>query len=274
MFVYEDYQESADFIREKISIKPKIAVVLGSGLGSLTEKIEALFEIPYRDIPHFPVSTAPGHAGKMIFGTLAGQDVIFMSGRFHYYEGYSMQEISYYVRVLSLLGVKTMIMTNAAGGVNRAFAPGDFMLISDHIKLFDDSPLRGGNIDEFGVRFPDMTEVYTKELIQLAKQAVDGFVPKEGVYAFMPGPMYETPAEIRMLETLGADAVGMSTVPEAITAAHCQMRVLAISCITNMAAGILGEPLSSDEVLQASKAIEHKLSQWIKIIIKTIGEAS
>jgi len=270
---YLDYiRKAASFITARINEVPDTAIVLGSGLGSLADKMQDKIEITYPEIPHFPVSTVIGHAGKLIYGKLEGKLIICLAGRFHYYEGYSMKEIAFYVRVLKVLGIKKLILTNAAGGVNEGFAPGDLMLISDHIKFFDDSPLRGKNFDLFGPRFNDMSAVYSEELINLAKSVANEheILVKEGVYAFMPGPSYETPAEIRMLRVLGADAVGMSTVPEVITAAHCGMEIIAISCITNMAAGILKQKLSHEEVFETAKATEEKFTKLIKGILLKI----
>lgn len=236
----EKIKESAAYVRGRIGQVPDVAVVLGSGLGYLAEFLGDKAEMPYGDIPHFPVSTAPDHAGKLVCGTLGGKRVLLMQGRIHYYEGYSMEEVVYPVRVLKMLGVKTLVVTNAVGAINTDYRVGDLMLICDHIKFFNDVPLRGKNIDAFGPRFNDMSDAYTKELRALVKQAAkEQNVPlHEGVYAYMPGPCFETPAEIRMLRTLGADVVGMSTVPEVITAAHAGMRVAGISFCTNMAAGI------------------------------------
>ena len=236
----EKIKKAADFIKSKTDAVPQTALVLGSGLGFLADELENKIEIPYEDIPNFPVSTAPMHEGVMAFGELYGTPVVLMCGRFHYYEGYSMQEVAFYVRVLKWLGVKNLILTNAVGAINESFDVGDLMMVSDHIKFFDDNPLRGKNLDEFGPRFNDMSDAYTEKLRLLTKSVAKekGIDIKEGVYAFMPGPSYETPAEIRMLRTLGADAVGMSTVPEAICAAHSGMDVLGISFCTNMAAGI------------------------------------
>ena len=239
----EKIKSAAEFIKTKIDNVPKTALVLGSGLGFLADNLLNKTEIFYKDIPGFPVSTAPMHKGVMAFGELFGVPVILMCGRFHYYEGYTMQEVTFYVRVLKWLGVENLILTNAAGAINENFNIGDMMLISDHIKFFDESPLRGKNIDEFGPRFNDMSDSYSKELRTLARGVAEkeGIGIKEGVYAFMPGPSYETPAEIRMLRTLGADVVGMSTVPEVICASHSGLNVLAISFCTNMAAGIGGK---------------------------------
>lgn len=244
---------AAQYLKNQIDVVPKTAIVLGSGLGFLADGLENKREISYKDIPEFPISTAPMHKGTMAYGSLFGCPVILMCGRFHYYEGYSMQEVTFYVRVLKWLGVENLILTNAVGAINEDFKVGDMMLISDHIKFFNDSPLRGKNLDEFGPRFNDMSDAYTKALRDLAHLVAEkeGIDIKEGVYAFMPGPSYETPAEIRMLKALGADVVGMSTVPEVICAAHSGLKVLAISFCTNMAAGI-GEKIEELEFTSAS----------------------
>jgi len=258
----------AAFLRSKISEIPDTAVVLGSGLGAFGEAIERVAEIKYEDIPGFPISTVPGHAGKLIFGYVEGKYVVAMQGRFHRYEGYDMNDVTLYVCVFSLLGIKNLILTNAAGAINRSFHPGDLMLINDHISLFCESPLFGKNEEEFGERFFPMNYAYNPDLQQLAlaASAECGVPLQQGVYCYTKGPMFETPAEIRALRTLGADACGMSTVPEVIVANHCGLRVLGISCMTNMAAGILKEPLSHKEVLETGKAVEQKF----KLLLNTI----
>lgn len=265
-------RSAAGFICARIEKTPEVALVLGSGLGELAEKISHKVEIAYPEIPGFPVSTVAGHAGKLVIGELEGTQVVCLSGRFHYYEGYEMKDTAFYVRVLKLLGIHTLLLTNAAGGINVSFVPGDLMLITDHFKFFDDSPLRGKNSEEFGPRFPDMSNAYDKGLRAVAKEAAKKaqIELKEGVYAYMPGPSYETPAEIRALRVLGADAVGMSTVPETITAVHCGMKVLGISCITNMAAGILDQPLSHQEVFETAQRVKEKFSGLVLQILKEI----
>lgn len=262
-------RETVDYIRGKIDGKPQIGIILGSGLGSLVDVLEQSVEIDYKDIPGFPEATAPGHAGKLIYGLLGGKRVLAMKGRFHYYEGYDISQVVFHIRVFKLLGIDDLLVTNAAGGVNTGFKPGDLMLITDHISLFAPSPLRGRNLDEFGTRFPDMCGVYSSDLIETAKKAAgkEGLILKEGIYAFAQGPMYETPAEIRAFRVLGADAVGMSTVPEVITARHSGMKVLGISCITNMAAGILNQPLNHKEVLEIGKQVEKKFSALVTEIV-------
>ena len=262
-FTYAQYEESAAYLRSKLGgFAPKVAMVLGSGLGYLGDEVADPIVVPYGDIPHFKHSTAPGHKGQLVFGTLAGQKVAVMQGRMHHYEGYSYEEVSYAVRVLHLLGCDTLFVTNAAGGVNWSFKAGDLMLITDQIKIFMESPLRGKNLPEFGDRFPDSTYLYTPALQEVArKQARRLDIDlKEGVYMYFPGPQYETPAEIRMARTLGADAVGMSTVPEVITASHCGMQVLGFTLVSNMAAGVLPQRLSEQEVLDAAAAAREKFS--------------
>lgn len=268
---YEDLKKAADYIRENSRYTPEIGLILGSGLGVLGNDIEDADIFEYHDIPGFPVSTVEGHAGRLLIGTLEGRTVIVLQGRFHYYEGYGFERIIFPVRVMKLLGVNNIMVTNAAGGVNRDFNPGDLMLIDDHIKFFSDSPLRGQNMKEFGPRFNDMSYAYTRSLKDLALKAAStlNMTLKEGVYAFMGGPSFETPAEIRMLTTLGADAVGMSTVPEVITAAHAGMNVLGISCISNMAAGILDQPLNHEEVMETGEMVRLSFLSLVKEILKT-----
>ncbi len=265
----ESVRAAADYIRGRISISPRIGLILGSGLGVLGNDLPDAETIEYSEIPGFPVSTVEGHAGRLVFGDLGGKPVMIMQGRFHYYEGYSMDEVVFPVRVMKLLGVEAVIVTNAAGGVNTGFEPGELMLITDHIKLFTDSPLRGPNIGEFGPRFNDMSAAYTPELQELARDVArrEGIVLREGVYAHMAGPSFETPAEIRMLRTLGADAVGMSTVPEVITAVHAGIRVLGISAVSNMAAGILDQPLNHEEVMETGRLVQDTFIRLVKAIV-------
>ena len=273
-FTFQQYQESADYLRARIGeFTPEVAMVLGSGLGFLGDVVENAVAVPYGEIPHFKASTAPGHKGRLVFGTLEGRKVAVMQGRMHHYEGYSYEEVSYAVRVLRLLGCDTLIVTNAAGGVNLDFQAGDLMLITDHIKIFMESPLRGENLPEFGVRFPDASHLYTPALQDLArKAAADLGIPlREGVYMYFPGPQYETPAEVRFARVAGADAVGMSTAPEVITAGHCGMQVLGFTLLSNMAAGILNQPLSEQEVLDAAEACKDKFSRLVLACLKQIG---
>lgn len=262
-------QEAADYIRSKLAGKPEIAIILGSGLGPIVDAIKQPCELDYGDIPGFPVTTVPGHAGKLVYGTLGGRRVLAMKGRFHLYEGYDISQVVFNIRVFKLLGISDLLVTNAAGGINTDFKPGDLMLITDHISFFAPSPLRGVNFEEFGTRFPDMCNAYDSGMIRAAREAakIEGFELREGVYAFAQGPMFETPSEVKALRILGADAVGMSTVPEVITAHHSGMRVLGISCITNMAAGVIGQPLNHREVMDTAKQIEDKFSSFVTRIV-------
>ena len=272
-FAFQQYRESADALRARLNgFAPEIAIILGSGLGSLGDEVEDAVAVPYAEIPYFRTSTAPGHRGRLVFGTLQGRRVAVMQGRIHHYEGCSYEEISYAVRVLRLLGAETLIVTNAAGCVNTAWSAGDLMVISDHIKLCLESPLRGENIPEFGVRFPDASKLYTPALRDLAQRAAAELsIPlREGVYMYFPGPQYETPAEIRAARILGADAVGMSTVPEVLTAGHCGMRVLGLTLLTNMAAGILDQPLSEEEVLTAADAARDRFTRLIRACLEGV----
>ena len=266
------YRKIAEYVTQRAPFSPEIGLILGSGLSGLAQELEAPVEIPYAEIPGFLVSTAPGHAGKLIFGKVAGKRVVCMSGRFHYYEGYDFEQLSLPIRLFQLIGVKTAILTNAAGGVNESYRVGDVMLIADHIKLNGASPLRGKNLPEFGERFFDTTKLYTPSLRALALECAEGsgLNVHEGVYFYMPGPQFETPAEIRAIRILGGDAVGMSTVTEALTAAHCRMPVLAMSLITNMAAGITGQSLSGEEVNEAGDRASRLLLPYMKKIIGRI----
>ena len=269
-FTFEQYQASADFIRERLGgFAPKVAMILGSGLGYLGDEVENPIIIPYGQIPHFKASTAPGHKGQFVFGLLEGKPVAVMQGRMHHYEGYSYEEVSYAVRVLRLLGCERLIVTNAAGCVRTDWQAGDLMLITDHIKMFSESPLRGENLPEFGVRFPDASHLYTVRLQELARQAAKELdIPlREGVYFYCYGPQYETPAEIRAARVLGGDAVGMSTAPEVIVAGHCGMEVLGFTLLSNMAAGILDQPLSEQEVLDAGVAAREKFSTLVRVCL-------
>ena len=263
-FTFEQYRASADAIRERLGgFVPQVAMILGSGLGWLGDEVENPILIPYGEIPHFKASTAPGHKGK---------PVAVMQGRMHHYEGYSYEEVAYAVRVLRLLGCTTLIVTNAAGCVRTDWQAGDLMLITDHIKMFSESPLRGENIPEFGVRFPDASHLYTVRLQELAKSTAKELnIPlREGVYFYCYGPQYETPAEIRAARVLGGDAVGMSTAPEVIVAGHCGMEVLGFTLLSNMAAGILDQPLSEQEVLDAGVAAREKFSALVRACLKKL----
>lgn len=251
----EKVQAAAEYIEKRISNRPESAIILGSGLGGYEDGLNEAVRIPYKEIPGFQMSTAPGHKGEMVIGERCGKIVLVMSGRFHYYEGYSMQEITFPIRVMSLLSIKRLIITNASGGINPTFSPGSLMLVKDHINLSGCNPLIGLNFEKSLSRFPDMGDAYSAKLRSIIKEkaASENIPICEGVYAFMTGPSFETPAEIRMISTIGGDAVGMSSVPEAIAARSVGIEVAAISCITNMATGISERPLSGDEVLEIGR---------------------
>ncbi len=271
-YTVEFFQKSADYVMSIIKDKPEIAIILGSGLGDFVSKIKNPIEIKYDDIPNFLVSTVASHAGKLIYGEVGGKKVICMAGRFHSYEGYNFEQLVIPVRLFKLLGVKATILTNAAGAVNKSYNVGDIMIVSDHIKLNGASPLRGKNLDFFGPRFFDVTDMYTKKLRKIALKCAEGsgLIFREGVYMFFPGPQFETPAEIRAARLLGADAVGMSTVTEALTAAHCSMPLLAFSVMTNMAAGVLDCKLSDEEVGIAAAKIADRFGAYIEKVIAAI----
>lgn len=267
MYTYPEYKKSADFIKSKMGdFNPKIAIILGSGLGSLSEEFEGKIVIKYSDIPNFPVSTVKGHAGELIIGKLNDKQVLAMNGRFHYYEGYDLNKATFPIRVFKLLGIEKLILTNAAGGINTKFHPGDFMVINDYLSFFAESVLRGKNLDEFGERFIDMSETFDKDLSKRLKEIIVKYAGRvqEGVYAYMKGPTFETPAEIRALRILGADSVGMSTVPEVVVAHHCGIKCVAVSCITNMAAGVLKEKLSHEDVIKVTKKVGGQFRKIIK----------
>lgn len=268
----EKMKETEKFIREKVKDIPKIAIILGSGLGTLADDIEEKTIISYKDIPNFPVSTVPGHKGELIFGKLDNVPIMAMNGRFHYYEGYNLSETTYPIRIFKLLGVETLILTNAAGGINETFRKGDLMIINDQLSFFAESVLRGPNMDEFGDRFIDMSTTYDKDYIRILKDIMLEITGdyKEGVYAYMKGPTYETPAEIRALRVLGADAVGMSTVPEAVVAHHSSIKCAGITCITNMASGVTNEVLTHDDVKETALKAEQNFKKVIKEFIKRI----
>jgi len=261
-----------NYLRSITEFKPEVGIVLGSGLGEYAEKIENPIFIPYNDIPNFPVSTVSGHAGRFVLGSLFGKRIIAMQGRIHYYEGYGAEESAVPVRVMKMLGCTHLILTNAAGGVNTSFSPGDLMLISDHINFSGTNPLIGVNDDNIGPRFTDLSEVYDLQLREklTAVASENGIQLKTGVYMMFSGPSYETPAEIRMARTLGADAVGMSTVLEAIAARHCGLQVLGISCITNLAAGIQKTPLNHHEVIETAERVKNKFSLVIDLILEKL----
>ena len=268
----EKMQEAAMYITSRIGDEPVlIGMVLGSGLGDLAEQLEDRIYISYKDIPFFPVSTVFGHKGRLVVGVLEGKRVMCMQGRFHYYEGYGMDQVVFPIQVMHALGISNLLVTNAAGGVNTSFKPGDLMLITDHIKLIADSPMRGPNNDKLGERFFDMTNTYDKTLMAIARQEASSLDLKlqEGVYMFFAGPSYETPAEVRAARILGSDAVGMSTAPEAIAASHMRMKVLGISCITNMAAGILDQPLNHFEVMETSEKVKESFASLIRGVTRS-----
>lgn len=263
------FKETKDYLVSKGIVDPEIGLILGSGLGDLADDIEDAIRIPYEEIPNFPVSTVKGHAGQLVYGTLSGRKVIALQGRFHYYEGYDLQTVTYPVRIFKELGVSKLVVTNAAGGVNTSFVPGDLMIITDQINLTGENPLIGENIEGHGPRFVDMTETYSKRgqnlLLEIAKDSQLHL--QQGVYAWFTGPTYETPAEIRFARTIGADAVGMSTVPEAIIAKHCGMEVFGISCITNLAAGMQAS-LNHDEVVDVTTVVKPQFKKLIKELVK------
>lgn len=266
-------EEIAGTIRRRTGLVPKVALTLGSGLGQFAENIEVEAEVPYADLPGFPVSTAPGHDGKFIFGRLSGVPVVCMKGRIHYYEGYDISQVVLPARVMHALGAEILFLTNAAGSLRLSCPPGTLCLVRDHISCFVPNPLIGSNDDEEGVRFPDMSAVYDVQLREIIRRAAErGGIPlQEGVYVQLTGPSYETPAEIRMLQTLGADLVGMSTVVEAITARHMGMRVCCVSLATNYGAGLSGNSLSSEEVMAAADAASPRFTQLVMDSIAEMG---
>ena len=269
MTISEKIQNSAAYLKQQLPEIPDTAVVLGSGLGGFADGLTEAVRIPYGEIPNFPVSTVPGHKGMLVYGKQGGKSVLAMQGRFHYYEGNSLQTVAFPIQVFAMLGIRRVILTCAVGAINENLRPGDLVLIKDHIKFFIDNPLRGENIDAIGDRFFDLSSCYSPSLRDLARQCGDSLEIdlKEGVYAYMGGPNFETPAEIRMLRILGGDVVGMSTVPEAIAAAHAKLEVLGIACCSNMAAGILDQPLSHQEVLETSARIADTFQGLLKEIL-------
>lgn len=269
----KDILEAKEFIQSKTDHKPTVGLVLGSGLGVMAGEIEDAVAIPYHEIPHFAQSSAVGHANELVIGKLAGVTVAAMKGRFHFYEGFTLDEVTFPIRVMKALGIETVIITNAAGAVNTDFSPGDLMLITDHINLTGRNPLIGRNNDELGPRFPDSSRIYTKELQNLALDVAKSIniSLKQGVYAWWTGPSYETPAEVRMIRILGGDACGMSTVPETIVASHGGMNVLGISCLTNMASGILETPLSHEEVIEVANKAKDQFVRLIKGILEKLA---
>jgi purine-nucleoside phosphorylase len=267
--VFEAAEETARWLRNQSGAIPEVAIVLGSGLGDFAGTLEASQSHAYNDIPHWPASAVVGHAGRLVLGSLEGRRVAALSGRVHYYEGHDVRTVTFAIRALARLGVRILILTNAAGGINLAFKPGTLMVMDDHINLMGSNPLVGLNDDRFGPRFPDMTTVYSERLRGIADDAAReaGVRVAHGVYAAVHGPSYETPAEIRYLRTIGADAVGMSTVPEAIVARHMGLEVLGISCITNPAAGVLPQPLVHDEVMEVARRVRGEFSSLLRGIV-------
>jgi len=268
--------EATEFVRDKIADRPLIGLLIGTGLGDTTDGMDKVISVEYKEIPHFPVSTVPTHQGRLLFGNLAGKAVMVLQGRFHYYEGYSMQEITLPVRVMQLLGVKSLILSNAAGGINPLFDTGDIMVITDHINLTGNNPLIGPNVDEWGPRFPDVSQVYDLRLIALAEEAAleNGVRVQKGVYAGLPGPSLETGAEIRFLKTIGADAVGLSTIPEVIAAVHGGMAILAFSAITNMNLPDRLKPARVEEIIAAAERTAPRLQAIIRGVIEKLTNTS
>ncbi|RAL22206.1 purine-nucleoside phosphorylase [Lujinxingia litoralis] len=266
-------QASADFLKARITDAPRIAMILGSGLGAIGDQLDDATAIDYAEIPNFPVSGVEGHKGRLVFGRLEGVPVVVMQGRSHFYEGWSMQEVTFPVRAFHLLGIDHLVVTNSAGGINADYKPGDLMIINDHINFTGQNPLHGPNEDAFGPRFPDMSDPYSAELRQLLHQVAHSrdIAVKEGVYAGVAGPSYETPAEVRMLRTLGGDAVGMSTVPEVIVASHCGMKVAGISCITNYAAGLSDTKLHHDEVKETADRVRETFTGLVRGLVQAIA---
>jgi purine-nucleoside phosphorylase len=269
MSYYDEVKEAADVVRSRVRELPSTAIVLGSGLGDFAGTLVDATSIPYPELPHWPASAVIGHEGRLVVGAVHGRRVAALSGRCHLYEGYDIQRVTFAVRVLGVLGVRTLILTNAAGGINTSFAAGALMIIDDHINLTGSNPLVGANDERFGPRFPDMTKVYSQRLRGIADQAgaSSGSTLPHGVYAALLGPSYETPAEIRYLRTIGVDAVGMSTVPEAIAARHMGIEVLGISCISNMAAGVLPQPLSHADVLETTRRVRGQFIALLEAVI-------
>jgi purine-nucleoside phosphorylase len=271
--LYERAEHAARTIRARITVEPRVAIVLGSGLGGFADEFDESVGIPYDEIPGFVRSTAIGHAGRLVVGKVNQVPVAAMQGRVHYYEGYSLEEVTFAIRTFKLLGIKTLILTNASGGVNVQLSQGALMVISDHLNLMGESPLRGANDERFGPRFPDMTNVYSHELQEIAvAEAKDmGVEIRRGIYAALSGPSYETPSEIHLLRNFGADAVGMSTVPEAIVARHMDLEVLGISCITNMAAGISDDPINHEEVIATGDRVRATFTELLRRVVVRVN---
>jgi purine-nucleoside phosphorylase len=272
---FQRAETAAEFLLANVSLRPRIGLVLGSGLGSFADELSQAARIPYTTIPHFPRSTAIGHAGQMAIGNVGSIAVAAMQGRVHLYEGYSAHEVAFPIRVFGRMGIRAVILTNAAGGINLNYQQGALVLIRDHINLQGQNPLVGPNDDRFGERFPDMTQAYSKRYREIAQEAArqSGKLLNEGVYAALSGPSYETPAEIRYLRAIGADLVGMSTVPEVIAARHMGIEVLSVSCVTNMAAGILDQPLSSAEVFETTERVKGEFVALLRAVIPAIADS-
>jgi len=271
--LYERAEKAARMIRARANAEVSVAIVLGSGLGAFADDLTHAVAIPYEEIPGFARSTVEGHAGKLVIGKAGDMAVAVMQGRFHFYEGYSLEEVTFPIRVLNLLGVRTLVLTNAAGALNVEFVPGSLMVISDHINLLGANPLTGPNDDRFGPRFPDLTLVYAAELQNMVIEEAHamGMEMRRGIYAALSGPSYETPAEIHMVRTLGADAVGMSTVPEAIVARHMDMRVIGISCITNLAAGVSNRPIDHSQVMAIGERVRGQFTELLRRVVKRLA---
>ena len=267
--LYERAEHAARFLRARTDLEVRVALVLGSGLGAFADQLEDAEPVPYEEIPGFARPTVEGHAGRLVLGRVGGVAVAAMQGRFHFYEGYTLEEVTFPIRVLGLLGAKSLVLTNAAGGLNNSYEQGALILISDHLNLMGTNPLLGRNDARFGPRFPDMTEVYDREYqdAAIAESREMGLELRRGIYAALTGPSYETPAEIRMLRLLGADAVGMSTVPEALVARHMGLRVLGFSCITNMAAGVLDKPINHEEVIETGERVRETFAELLRRVI-------
>jgi purine-nucleoside phosphorylase len=274
--IYQKIREAVDSIKSRTTITPEIGIILGSGLGSITEEVTEAVYIPYTEIPHFHGTSIEGHAGRMVVGKFHGVPTVFLEGRFHFYEGYSMEEVVFPTRTICGLGIQTLILTNAAGGVNTRYRAGDVMIIDDHLNLMGENPLKGPNLAQLGPRFPDLSEAYSKACVEIFKTTAKdlGIEVHQGVYAGLLGPTYETPAEIRMYRTFGADAVGMSTVPESIAANHLGVRVCGLSCITNLAAGLSPQKLSHEEVIENSRMGAAKLKKILEASMQKLVHKS
>ena len=272
MTLTERIHAAADYLSAKTDIRPTVGLILGSGLGDFADTLANRVVIPFADIPDFPRTTVEGHTGAFVFGHSHGRAVVVLQGRLHYFEGHSMQTLTLPVRVMSLLGVRTLILTNASGGVNRAFVPGDLMLITDHINLSGANPLVGANLEEFGPRFPDVTDLYTASLRRrvLEAAAANDLPVQQGVYMMFSGPNYETPAEVHFARVVGADAIGMSTVPEALVAAHCGMQVVGVSCVTCMGSGVTDEPLDHNQIVEVAALVHDKFHKLVGLILEVI----